>query len=302
MNGPSKIFLPLALAGFAIRVGAASLTNNSAADTTLLEIEPSHNNGGQSFVIAGHIQNPYRTRGLYRFDFTALPTNTLIRSVVLELTVTRQPGETPVNSPFGLHRMLRPWGEGNKIAVTFPGQGVPATAGEATWSHSFYPTNVWTSAGGEPDVDFFAAESSFQFIYGSGSTYRFESTPEFVDDVQFWVNHPPANFGWMLISDDEATPFTARHFGSREDPDAHPNLELDFLVPPRFDSAQRVGDQFQMRFTPWPGQSYTVQFRTNLSNATWQTLTNVGLATSATQILVNDTATAAPRFYRLSSY
>ena len=301
-----KTHLWLALGGFALRAGAASLTNNSSADTSLLEIEPAHNNGGQGFTISGALQNPpvnpLRTRALYRFDFTALPTNTLIRAVVLELTVTRQPGDGLANSAFGIHRMLRPWGEGTNVAIDHPGQGTPATAGEATWSHSFFPTNAWAAAGGAADVDFVGAESSFADVTIDGTSPRFATTPELVDDLQSWVNNPQSNFGWILISDAEDTAFTARHFGSREDPNNHPNLEIEFLVPPRFDSAQRIGSQFQMRFTPWPGQSYTVQFRTNFTTADWQTLTNLGLATNATQILVADPVTTVPRFYRLSSY
>ncbi len=294
-----KAVLSLLLGGCVIRADAASITNNSSADTSLLEIEPSHNNGGQSVVISGHIQNPFLTRGLYRFDLASLPTNTLIQSVVLELTVTAQPGDGLANSAFGLHRMLRPWGEGDKVPIIRPGQGLPATAGEATWSHSFYPTNAWAAPGGAPDVDFVSAESSFQFIYGAVETYRFESTPELVADVQGWVNDPASSFGWLLICNDEVTPFTARHFGSRENPGYHPNLELQFLVPPRIESAQRLGDAFQLSFTTWPGQSYAVEFRAGLAAGPWQLLTNTGLATNMTQRVVADSLLAPQRFYRV---
>ena len=290
------------MGGFANQADAASITNSSAADTSLLEIEPSHNNGGQAYAISGHIQNPFLTRALYRFDLASLPTNTLVRSVVLELTVTAQPGDGLANAAFGLHRMLRPWGEGDKVAVAQPGQGLPATAGEATWSHSFYPTNAWAAPGGAPDVDFVSSESSFQFIYGAGETYRFESSPEIVADVQGWVSDPPSNFGWMLICDDEPTPFTARHFGSREDLGAHPNLEIQFLVPPRIESAQRAGDEFQLSFTTWPGQNYAVEFRTILATGAWQPLTNTGLATNMTQRMIADPTVAPQRFYRVVAF
>jgi len=84
-NLTKNIFL-LALVLFAVRARAVSITNNSIADTSLLEVAPSNNNGGQAFVISGHIQNPARARGLYRFGFTGLPTTAIIQSVVLELT------------------------------------------------------------------------------------------------------------------------------------------------------------------------------------------------------------------------
>jgi len=301
-----NIIKGIALVGlglFAIRAGAVSATNVSTADTSLLEVSPSNNNGGQAFVISGHIQNPFRARGLFKFDLAGLPTNTVIQSVALELTVTRQPVDGHANAAFGLHRMLRPWGEGNKIAVVaFPGQGLAATGGEATWLHSFYPTNAWTEPGGAPDVDFVSEESSFQFIYVVGESYRFESTPELVGDVQGWVNNPPSNFGWMLICDDESTPFTARHFGSREDPDAAPSLVIEYLVPPRIGSVQRAGNQFTFAFTTWPGQNYGIEWRDSLSSAGWHPLTNVGLATNTTQVLIVNTVTAPQRFYRVVSF
>ena len=53
-----------------------------------------------------------------------------------------------------------------------------------------------------------------------------------VSDVQGWLAGSSSNFGWIFISDDEATPFTARRFGSREDPNAAPQLTVRFeLVP-----------------------------------------------------------------------
>jgi len=289
---------------FVIRAGAASITNTSCADTSLLEIEPSHNNGGQAFTISGHLQNPFLTRALYRFDLAGIPTNALIQSVVLQLTVTAQPGDGLEPSAFGLHRMLRPWGEGNKVALAHPGQGEPATAGEATWSHSFYPTNAWTLPGGAPDVDFVSGESSYQDITFAVESYRFGSTPELVDDAQGWVNDPQSNFGWILISDKEGTPFTARHFGSREDPDALPALEIDYLVPPRIDSARPLGNQFELQFTAEAGQTYVVEYRTALTNGIWQTLTNLGLVTvtSPVPVQVHDNLSQPHRFYRLNSY
>jgi len=287
-----------------LRAGAASITILPSADTSLIEIAPTNNNGGQAWLLSGKIQNDvYRDRTLMKFDFTILPTNAIVLSVALTVEVTRQPGDGLANAPFGLYRMLRPWGEGDKVATTIPGQGMPATDGEATWRHAFFPTNQWTVPGGASGVDFSDVESSFQFIYGTGqSPYRFESTPELVADAQGWVNDPQSNYGWMLLCDDEATPFTARRFGSREDPNAPPRLEIEFLAPPFITSANRADGQFHLSFTTWPGLSYAVEFRDSLSVGGWQTLTNLGLATSAGQVLIGDTVTPPQRFYRVVSF
>jgi len=304
LGGRFKAILLLALGWFATRAEAVFVTNLPSADTTLIEIAPTNNNGGQAWVLAGKIQNDfYRMRALFKFDFTSLPTNALILSVAFNIDVTRVPDEPPVNSTFGLRRMLRPWGEGDKAATGLnpPGQGRPASAGDATWLCAYFPTNEWFAPGGAEGQDYSSTESSFEFIGGIGS-YRFPSTPELVSDVQDWVNAPDSNHGWMLLSMDEITILTARRFASREDPDAHPALEVEFFAPPQIESVGRTGDQFALRFTAWSGQSYAVEFSDSVASGEWQTLTNLGLATATTQHLVTDPVTQPKRYYRVTAY
>lgn len=282
---------------------ALSVTNFPAADTSLMEVAPDHNNGGQGFVLAGRTQNGPHNRALYRFEFSNLPGDAIIQSAVLQLEVTRQPGDaSAINSPFGLHRMLKPWGEGTNIATSNPGQGTPATPGEATWTHSFYPTNAWAAPGCAAGIDYASGESSFQFIYDPDlSPYRFESTPEMADDVQEWVSHPQNNFGWLLIGDDD-TIFTARRFNSREDPNAKPLLEVSFILPARIDRVSKIGNQFKLSFVALPGQSYTVEFRDAFSTGTWQTLADAGYFAETNRVLVVDIAAATQRFYRVATH
>jgi hypothetical protein len=292
----------------ALRVVAASVTNIPSADTSLIEIAPTNNNGAQAWLLAGKIQNDrYKNRALIKFDFFHLPTNAIIESVALNVEVTRVPDEPPANSTFGLRRMLRPWGEGDKAANPLaippepPGQGRPATAGEATWLCAFFPTNEWSSPGGTEGVDFSAVESSFEFIGGLGP-YRFPSTPELVADVQNWILDPQANHGWMLLSNDEVTILTARRFASREDPDAHPTLEVEYMAVPIIESAQHDGDQFQLTFTAWPGQICTVEYRDSLDKGSWQTLTILETATVPTRYSITDPVVNPHRFYRVVSF
>lgn len=292
------------LAAFCLsaRAHALSVTNFPVADTTLMEVAPDHNNGGQAWVLAGRTQNGPHNRALYRFGFSNLPGNAIIQSAVLQLEVTRQPNDaSSVNSPFSLHRMLKPWGEGTNVAVANPGQGTPATPGEATWTHGFYPTNAWAAPGGAAGIDYLSGGSSFQFIYGSDlSPYRFENTPEMVDDAQEWVSHPEKNFGWILIGDDD-TIFTARRFNSREDTNAQPALEITFILPAQLDRAQKIGNQFNLSFVALPGQSYTIEFRNSFSTGTWQTLADAGYFTQTNRVLVVDTVVATQRFYRVAT-
>jgi len=307
LGAPAKAAL-LALGFCTLRASAASFVFVPSADTSLIEIAPNNNNGAQAWLLAGKIQNDvYRNRALIKFDFTSLPTNAIVLSVALNLEVTRVPDEPPADSTFGLRRMLRPWGEGNKFADPGafppepPGQGRPATAGEATWLYAFYPTNAWAIPGGAEGLDYSGIESSFQFIGGLG-TYRFESTPELVGDVQHWVNDSASNFGWVLLSNDEITILTARRFASRENLDAPPHLEVDCFVPPSIESAARVGNEFALTFRAWQGQSYAVEFCEDLTAGPWQTLTNLGLVTATIQYTVSDTTAEPRRFYRIVSF
>lgn len=310
MGGKLTTILLLALGGSTMPAAAASVTIPPSADTTLIEIAPTNNNGAQAWILAGKIQNDvYRNRALLRFDFTNLPPDARILSVALNIEVKRVPDEPPANSTFGLRRMLRPWSEGNKFANPDPnanpreppGQGRPATAGDSTWLCAFFPTNEWSVPGGAEGLDFSSTESSFQLIGGLGP-YRFESTPELVADVQEWVNQPGSNNGWMLLSNDEVTILTARRFASREDPDAHPTLEIEYAAPLIIESATRIGDQFALTFTAWLGQSYSVEFRDNLTAGQWHTLTNLGPTTTTIQYFVTDTIVEPQRFYRVTAY
>jgi hypothetical protein len=244
---------------------------------------------------------------LIKFDFTSFPKNALIQSVAFNTEVNRVPDEPPANSTFGLRRMLRPWGEGDKFADPNasppepPGHGRPATLGDATWLCAFFPTNEWSAPGGAEGLDFSSVESSFQFVVGLGP-YRFESTPELVDDVQGWVNHPESNFGWMLLSNDEVTILTARRFASREDPDAHPTLEVEFFVPPHIEAMSQSNGQFSLTFTAWEGQAYAVEYRDSFTAGAWQTLTNLGPVAETSSFQLTEPVVQPQRFYRVTAY
>jgi hypothetical protein len=282
------------------------------ADTSLLEVSPANNLGGFSGMNSGTTQNGPRNRALLRFDLSGLPTNTVIQSAKLTVHATQQPIDGYDFTAFGLHRMFRPWGEGNKIPVTQPGQGVPATEGEATWLHSFYPTNQWAEPGGQPGTDYSSIESSFEIIYDvAGSPYIFPSTPELVDDVQAWINKPATNHGWMFRCADELPRFTARRFGTREDANNAPVLELKYLVPPLLKISPTNNSQVAIRFTAWAGHSYNVFYRNSLKTGSWRALTSIASSATNREIVLFE-ATAAgqknsryrfynQRYYRVSA-
>jgi hypothetical protein len=216
---------------------AEVLTFNPIADTTLIEIAPEANLGGAAYFNAGTTGHTsgYRNRALIQFGLSeAIPAGSIINGVTLSLDVIRQPSTDSEPSTFGLHRLFFSWGEGDKMPEFegSPGLGAPATTGEATWLFRFLGGASWTRPGGEVDHEFAAAPSSTAFVYGIGDPVEFESTMNLVADVQAWVNNPNANFGWMLMTEDESVRRSARSFASSEDSVGGPMLTVDFTPVP----------------------------------------------------------------------
>jgi hypothetical protein len=275
------------------------------ADTTLVESSPDNNLGGAQIVNAGTTQNFTRNRGLFRFDLTSqIPRGSVVTNVDFVVEVTGEPKDGFTPSPFGLHRVLKSWGEGDKFSPDpiHPGQGAPATAGEATWNHRFaFTSNTWTIPGGAATNDYAADISAETIVYGIGdSPYTFFSTPALVADMQAWVDDPATNFGWMVVCESEDINFTARRFASHEDTGFEPYLVVEYTPPPGIDSITVTNGGLALDFTAQANQTYDVQYRDSLAaSSAWSTLTNFAAQPTATNIEFFDSITNAQRFYRL---
>ena len=296
-------WLIVALLGFFHGRIASAATNFfvPVADASLLEVAVSNSMGGFAGMNSGTTQEYKKTRALMRFDLTSLPASTLIESAALHLDVTHIPDEDPAEISFGLHRVLRPWGEGTNSPSSQAGKGLAAIEGDATWLHAFFPTNFWSSPGGAAGVDFSSVESSFTDI-SYDQSYVFPDKPELVDDVTEWVRHPQNNFGWMLLCNAEEVNFTARRFGTREDFDHQPRLELQFLVPPLLVATRTNSNQIAIRFTAWAGHTYDVEYRGSISAGAWQLLSQVTATTTNFLAVVIDSGSITQRFYRVNAY
>jgi hypothetical protein len=219
-----------------IRGQAESIILVPVADATLIEASPQNSSGGAIFFNSGTTQNRTRNRALLQFDVAAqLPADAQITSATLRLEVTRQPADGFESSAFTLRRMLVSWGEGDTVPTdNAGGLGAPASANDATWTHRFAGTGLtWAAPGGLAGTDFASDPSSTALIYGpNDSPYFFESTLDTVADAQSWLTNPEANYGWMLLSEAEDLPFTARRFGSSEDATRSPQLVLEYTIVP----------------------------------------------------------------------
>lgn len=302
-------FCCVALLGLtACSLFGATVTLIPSADTTLIEHAPDSNLGGQKYFSAGStgLTPPTRNRGLFRFDVAgAVPAGARIQAVNLTLSVVHQPSNGDNPSPFVLRKMLKPWGEGNKPLEEggSPGLGEAATAGEATWQDRFaFSGQPWTRPGGQAPEDFSPAITAEVYIYGTAdSPYLLPSTPALVADTQSWLDQPAVNYGWILMTEAEAQPYTARRFGSREDPDNAPQLEIHFLIEPKILSVEKTAAGISFQFQAAESQSYTVQYRNQVAGGEWKTLKTISAAPAGTIITVEDTATGGARFYRLAT-
>jgi hypothetical protein len=275
----------------------ATVTLQPVADTSLFENSPD-NNLGAADLAAGTIRIGSKSRALVRFDLVGkVPGDATITSVEMTFRVSKTPPAfSAVASTFGLHRILRSWGEGLKGGTV----GSPASAGEANWNARSFPDVLWNAPGAAAPLDYSTTASGTTPISGPGP-YTFASAPGLVADVQAWLANPGANFGWILISQSEDIPFTARRFASREDPSNGPSLIIQYSAPaqatapaitaqPQSQTAIPGWDvSFSVTATGTAPLSYQWKFNGNdIAGATSSTLTlpNTQPANAGTYIVV----------------
>lgn len=264
-----------------------------SADTALMESSPEddYNFGAQRKAPIGATGIPNggaRARGLFRFDIAGgVPAGSTIDSARFRLTVeTTPPGNQP--SDFTLHRMLVPWIEGTKGTPEKPG-GRPATAGEPTWNHRAVPATTWGATdtpGGEEGSDYSATVSATERMLSAERTYEWDLNSTGIADVQDMLDNPAANHGWMLKSDAESTPKTARRFFMKETltdrPDRvgpPPELTIEFTPPPNLEPPEVTqfsfdGEDITIEFAAEAGLSYAIEVSENLAEGQWVAIQN----------------------------
>jgi len=208
-------------------VAGAEIANlNVAADTFINSGQPNNNAGATSWFDAGRDGVGGVRRGLFHFDLSSIPAGSTITSAVVQLTVVKVPGAGPVNSTFDLFRLQAAWNEGNKGG----NNGSNASNGEATWNARMRGTANWTSPGAKSDA---VATSSASAAVGSSFNARHSwSGAGMVADVQFWVDNPSQNFGWLLTSRSERSSRSVRGFAARQSGASAGTLVVNYTTPP----------------------------------------------------------------------
>lgn len=280
---------------------AATVTVPCGADTSIFELAPENNLGGMSFMPVGRLATGARARALLRFDLAQhLPQDAFIRAVRLDVEVLEGDAE---NAEFSLHRMLRPWGEGDKSGGSFEDDffGAPASDGEATWLACLHAAMNWTEPGCSPGTDYVAQRTADEMVDQSGP-YAFTSST-MLNDVAMWAANPGTNFGWLLKAGDELRTDTGVFFASREDLSGGARLVIDYevIARPRLQGARVNGSQFQFQFFAEANRRYVVQHGSSPGADNWQTLTEIQPSAQPQTVLISDASGAGARFYRVHS-
>lgn len=181
---------------------------------------------GRTGVISGSSD---LRRALIAFDLAGLPAGSVIESAQLKLYLNRI-GPAAGGKTLSLHRLTETWGEGTSQNTT-GGTGAPATTDDATWTHRFYNTTMWTTTGGAFQATTSATTTAPGSVPPAGTLITWASTPDLVSDTQSWLNNPATNAGWILRCD-EATDGTACRFDSGEYGGTPPALEISYLTTP----------------------------------------------------------------------
>lgn len=188
---------------------AATVEILPSKDNTLFEdVGGALSNGAGTHMFAGTTAEPELRRAVLAFDVAgSVPAGATITGVTLTMNMSKT-----IHGPaqITLHRLLADWGEGSADAPGEEGGGATAAGGDATWLHTFSPSQFWLSPGG----DFDPVPSATTSVVGQ-ALYTWGPTPAMLADVEDWRANPGGNFGWLVLGDEQAIA-SAKRFDTRE--------------------------------------------------------------------------------------
>jgi glucose/arabinose dehydrogenase len=253
----------------AANLQAANTNLPAAADAFINSGAPDNNAGANAWFDAGTDGTGSVRRGLIRFELSAVPPGSVITSAVVQLTVIKVPGFGAVSSTFDLFRLTSGWSEGAQSGSS----GASALAGESSWNARMESLLGWSAAGADSDRAA-AASASTAVGASSGTAYSWTS-PGIVADVQFWVDHPSLNAGWLLKSESESTFRSVRGFAARENGSGAGTLQVGYTPPPSPQAALITSLTLSNKFPSPPLTTATVPVLTNgLATLQWRGDTN----------------------------
>jgi hypothetical protein len=125
--------------------------------------------------------------------------------------------------------------------------------------------------------------------------------------MQDWLRNPAGNYGWMLITQSEDLPKSARRFAAREYPQANsrPALTIEYSAPPGIPepvitSIALMNGYAAITFAASAGVRYELQARDVFGRGEWTTLVSRHRAVPDEVLtLTNELGAELQRFYRV---
>jgi hypothetical protein len=253
------------------------------ADSYLRNSNPDGNFGGSPTLLVGvSLSGSVVNHALLKFSLAGLPANATITGVSLQLKST---GGTLPEHDFELDRLLVDWGEM-----------------DATWNTRLAPATAWGTGGGQSENDYAATPSAVAAIGPAPAVNTF-SSGDMAADVQFWLDYPDSNFGWILIAQGEQAG-SGEMLGSRDNAGSEPVLTVTYTVPaapgrPLISGATKAAGGLRFSFNAEAGHTYAVESTDGFAPAHWTTLTNYPASPVATNLVASDPLPSGNRFYRV---
>lgn len=233
-----SVVASLALAGWA---AADTVELAPSKDNTLIETPVGNSNGSGDGIYAGKVGlngSNTRRRGLLAFDLSSIPAGATVDAATLALEMANSPNGTA--RLVTLHRVTADWGQAGSVGG---GSGGLAQPGDATWQLRFFDTDPWATPGG----DFVGAASASQSV-GQIGPYEWTGAG-LVADLQFWLDSPASNFGWLVMGNEDSAS-TVKKFYSSEG-FIPPRLSVNY-TPSLIGVLPQPGAEAAWFAPPWP--------------------------------------------------
>lgn len=204
-------------------LGTVTVMLNPSKDTTLYGEDGGLANGAGEFIFAGATRTGAIRRGLIAFDVSgSIPAGATVQEVSLTMNLSQT---TAGPEPVALHPVLADWGEGASDAFANEGKGTAAEPGDATWTRTGIGEATWQAPGG----DFAATASATVIVAEKNRLYTWGPSTVMTTDVQGWLDEPDANFGWLLLGNEDGMR-TAKRFDSRQNIEGFPEPQPPVLT------------------------------------------------------------------------
>lgn len=177
--------------------------------------------GGGGFLFVGRTGSGRLRRAMLKFDVAAaVPAGSTITAARLAVSVNRTQAPEYLAT---VHRISADWGEGSRVGTRGGAGGAVAQAGDATWSHRSWPTDLWANLGGD-----FEPPIICELPLAGIGRYTF-SSEALVVTAQDMLDHPASNHGLLIIGD-EISGVTAKRLAARNSNPAanRPTLIIEY--------------------------------------------------------------------------